>query len=598
MHIGWYPNPVALGPSGVDWGDMPAWLSAVGTVVALLFAAIAAKAAQRVYQIEFQRDVLAEQTRRQQEDRQRRAQAVLVSGWPGGQTDDPGPQRWGAFVRNASETPVYQANVTVLHVHDPDRTERFTLPVIPPGSEPLFRPVSLDANTTHTSGDNTGTRSSSPSVGEYRVEITFTDSAGARWKRDQLGGLAEVQPELVIWADERRAAALAAYAAEFLTTHQVRLRFRTDRIERLRADVITAAEGEAPDVLVGPHDWLGELVRNRVVEPFTELSSQRRAAFDPDAVAAMTYGGDLYGLPYALDTVALIRNTALASEAPTTMEELIATGTALCDAGRADRVLLVQTDPYYMYPLLVAGGGWLFGRDGDRWNPREIGVATPESVAAFTRIRDLGERGAGLLRRDVDRDRATELFLAGRTPYLICACRVLNDARRAGLPIAVDPVPPFAGHPPVRPLTSVHGFYLVARGRNKSLARTLVADYLVRSDVSMSLFETQPRPPALRSALEATCDDPTIAGFYDQWRTGDPMPALPQMGQVWSLLGRMQLDLIAGTEVESRARQLEKDIRAALDGDQQTSWSSRILPIPRVLHRSDADSTRERSATR
>ncbi|GAA4444833.1 hypothetical protein GCM10023170_022770 [Phytohabitans houttuyneae] len=547
-----------------DWGDVPTWLSSIATILALLFAALAALGAQRVYRIESERDRVAADARRQQEAFQRRTQAALVSAWWGWDRD-----RWGAFVRNASETPVYQVSLTVLDVHDPNVGERVDLPIVPPSADPAFHPSEL----------GTGLIADGARAVDYRVEVTFTDSAGVRWIRDQLGRLSELRPEVLIWADQRRADALRRFAADFLATHGVRLRFRTEQLERLHALLVDGGDGdEVPDVVVGPHDWVGDLAARGLIEPLV-MSHRRREAFLPEAIEAMTWNGELYGVPYALDTAVLLRNTDLAPEQPATFEELLASGQALRAAGRADEALVVQVgaegDPYYMYPLLLAAGGWLFGRDAaGRPDPTRLGVTAPETVAAFARIRGLGARGAGVLRREIDKDRATALFEAGRTPYLICASRVVTDARRAGLSFAVGPVPAYEGHAAVRPFTSVHGFFLTKRGRNKTIAQDLAAHYLTRTDVAQALYDLQPRPPALRSALdEVVARDAVMAAFYAECRSGDPMPSRPEMRQVWTALARAEVDLVEGAEVEPVVRRLAQSLQDALPAAR--------LPAPR-----------------
>jgi arabinogalactan oligomer/maltooligosaccharide transport system substrate-binding protein len=179
-----------------------------------------------------------------------------------------------------------------------------------------------------------------------------------------------------------------------------------------------------------------------------------------------------------------------------------------------------------------------------------------------------------VLRPEIDRERATALFGAGRTPYLVCASRVVTDALRAGLRFAVGPVPPFEGHEPVRPLTSVHGFFLTRRGRNKTIAQDLAAHYLTRNDVALALYELQPRPPALRSALdEVVGRDEMMAAFHAQCRAGDLMPSRPEMRQVWNALAKAEVELVDGAETEPVVRRLAQALRAAVPAAE--------LPAPR-----------------
>ena len=57
--------------------------------------------------------------------------------------------------------------------------------------------------------------------------------------------------------------------------------------------------------------------------------------FDPLAVKGMTFDGQLYGVPYSVENIALFRNTDLAPDCPTTMEDLVATGQQLVNDGKA-----------------------------------------------------------------------------------------------------------------------------------------------------------------------------------------------------------------------------------------------------------------------
>jgi arabinogalactan oligomer / maltooligosaccharide transport system substrate-binding protein len=557
---------VVLARSGADWGDVPTWLASLATILALLFAAVAAVTAHRAYRMESDRDRVSAQARQEQEASLRRAQAVLVSAWWGRRPEEPGGRPgggpgggWGAFVRNASETPVYLATLTMLDIHHPDASEHLDLAIVPPSAQPAFHPSGLAGDPPVQDGQQ---------AVDYRVEITFTDSTGVRWIRDQHGLLSELQPEVLIWADEQRAGALARFAEEFLTRNGVKLRFHAGRTDTLRQELILAAGAEhAPDLVVGPHDWVDELVRRGVIEPLA-LSARRRQDFVPQAITAMTYRDELYGVPYALDTVVLVRNTDLAPDPPGAFEEMLATGEALRAAGRADQAFAMQVgaggDPYYMYPVLLAAGGWLFGRDGGgRLDTGVTGLGAPETLAAFERFAGLGGRGSGALRPEVDRDRATDLFCAGRTPYLICSSGAFSAARQVRLSFAVGPVPPFAGFPAVRPFVSVHGFFLTRRGRNKAIAQNLAAHYLTRADVSLALYDTQPRPPALRAALDQALErDPVMADFYRECQGGDLLPSISRMGEIWRLLARTEVELLNGAAVASTVRRLADAVRS------------------------------------
>jgi hypothetical protein len=65
----------------LDWGDVPTWLSAASSLLALAFAAVAVFLARRTFDIESRRDQVTADERRMQHARERRSLASSVSAW-------------------------------------------------------------------------------------------------------------------------------------------------------------------------------------------------------------------------------------------------------------------------------------------------------------------------------------------------------------------------------------------------------------------------------------------------------------------------------------------------------------------------------------
>lgn len=107
----------------IMWGDVPQWVSACGSLLTLVFAAAAVVATRRTLRIEHKRDRVNAQARVAQELSTRRAQAALVSVWWGQSQDG----RSGAFLRNASEAPIYQVYLTVKGSDDHCAAPKLTM---------------------------------------------------------------------------------------------------------------------------------------------------------------------------------------------------------------------------------------------------------------------------------------------------------------------------------------------------------------------------------------------------------------------------------------------------------------------------------------
>ena len=128
-----------------------------------------------------------------------------------------------------------------------------------------------------------------------------------------------------MWVDAERSPALKDIAAKFKADTGIEVKLVIKDFAAVRDDFITQVPtGKGPDLIVGPHDWLGKFVQNGVVAP-VELGD-KAADFPESAIKAMTYDGQTYGVPYSIENIALLRNTDLAPEPPATLDEVIADG--------------------------------------------------------------------------------------------------------------------------------------------------------------------------------------------------------------------------------------------------------------------------------
>jgi hypothetical protein len=173
----------------VDWGDAPTWINIVVTAIALCAAIRGARTAQKVYEIESQRDEVAADERRARSGAERRTQADKVAAWctqwevpltPSGQQFE-----YGAIIKNASDLPIYDITVEFCYIRQTaggvsSRRSAYPIPVIPPQETERAGADELMGRSTDQLGHV-----------NYAVAIEFRDTAGIRWRRDIHGKLAE-----------------------------------------------------------------------------------------------------------------------------------------------------------------------------------------------------------------------------------------------------------------------------------------------------------------------------------------------------------------------------------------------------------------------
>ncbi|MFF0862000.1 extracellular solute-binding protein [Nonomuraea sp. NPDC003560] len=345
---------------------------------------------------------------------------------------------------------------------------------------------------------------------------------------------------LTVWADDSRAKPLQDLAAAFQKARGVRVKIVQKSMGGLRDDFISQTPtGQGPDLIAGPHDWLGKLVQNGVVAPI-DLGATA-AAFPKLALDAMRYEGQTYGLPYAIESVALLRNTKLAPKRPQTFGELVAAGQKLVRDGKADFPVGLPVDPkagspYHLYPLQTSFGSSVF--DGG-----ELGIDDKGGLAFAAYLRGLAE--AKVISTSLSGEIATDAFREGRTPYLVTGPWDAPALARSGLAFSVEPVPP-AGDQPARPFVGVQGFYVSAKSANPILANDFLLNFLATPDAQRELYAAGGRPPALTSLREELRGDLVLTGFAEAALAGSPAPNVPAMDAVWGDWGLSQLAIITG----------------------------------------------------
>ncbi|MET8348724.1 MULTISPECIES: maltose ABC transporter substrate-binding protein [unclassified Micromonospora] len=362
--------------------------------------------------------------------------------------------------------------------------------------------------------------------------------------------------KLVIWADDKRTAALKPFAEKFGQENGVTVEVEAVSKD-LQTNFVTASQqGSGPDVVVGAHDWIGNLVQNGAIDP-VQLAAEQKSAFNETAIKAVTFNGQLYGVPYAQENLALIRNTELAPEAPKTIEDLVATGKQLKTAKKATETLCLQVgqngDAYHIYPLYTSAGGYLFGTgaNGD-YDPKDLGVGKPASIEAFKKIGALGEKGAGVLKRSIADTNSIATFTSKKCAFLVSGPWAVADVKKANIKYDISAIPGFAGGKEAQPFVGVQAFYVATKGKNKALAQEFVANYTTTPELAVALYNAEPRPPALTAALEQVKgSDPDLAKFQEAGRNGQVLPAIPAMAAIWDPFGKAEAAVIGGADPTS-----------------------------------------------
>lgn len=387
--------------------------------------------------------------------------------------------------------------------------------------------VALLAAACGNGGGTTPETTATPTPTDPAPETTTTASADSgESPGDDVDGL-------LIWTDEARVDIFIELGQEFETAYGVPVSVEQLGFGDIRDQFkILAPAGEGPDIIIGAHDWLGELAEDALLAEI-DLGDKRSLFLDA-AVDAFTYDGVLIGMPFLTENIAFFYNPELVPEWPETWDEVRSIAEQLEAAGTVEQgYVLQQADPYHFFPVMTAHGGYVFGFDTQgSYDPDQVGLDSDGSIAAAVWLDEMVADGH--LVADTDWEIMHTMFEAGDAAMMISGPWALGRIRDSGIPYVVAQIP--AAGEEGRPFLGVHGFMINAFSEQRLLAETFLIEFVATESTMQELFDAIPHTSAYLPLREQLADE-DLAAFAAAGTNGLPMPAIPEMSAVWSSWG-------------------------------------------------------------
>jgi arabinogalactan oligomer / maltooligosaccharide transport system substrate-binding protein len=352
---------------------------------------------------------------------------------------------------------------------------------------------------------------------------------------------------LRIWTDKDRRADVTKIANAWAATRGVDVVVVEKGFGDIRDGLKTVQPESAPDVIIGAHDWTGQLAADGSVVPINPKKAVRKQ-FPKYALDAFSYGGKLFGAPVALENIGLVVNTRLA-KVPKNWADLEKRALAFKNRAADNLALAVPQAPagdaYHMYPFFSGLGGYVFGKlKNGALSAKKIGVANKTFLKNASLV-DKWNR-EGLINSKVNYDVAKNSFLKEKAAYWITGPWEADTLKTSGLSFRIVQVPKIKFRSV--PFLGVQGFMVTrfAAGHGVgSLAKDLVGAYIMRSASQKALAAANNRFPA-NTAAGKQVRDGVLAQFGRASTGGVPMPNIPQMSSVWEELGGAWLKATKG----------------------------------------------------
>lgn len=297
------------------------------------------------------------------------------------------------------------------------------------------------------------------------------------------------------------------------------------------ADKITAAvpRGKGPDVFIYAQDRLGGWIASgNTVEPLDFfLDDKIKGRYLKATMDAMTYQGNVYGLPLNFKVITLIYNKKLMQTPPRTSAELVATARKLTGGGRFG-LAYWYSDFYYHAALMNGFGGGVFGPG------RKPTINSPANIKSLDLLNKwIGQK---FMPEEPSTALITALFNQGKAAMVFSGPWFLGEISK-DIQYGLAPLPTLneAGGKPMRPWMTVEGVYIAAPSKNKDAAFELLK-YLTDVPAAKVLALEGRQTPANKGvyADPQVAKDPILAAFRKQVDVAVPMPNFPEMSMVWS----------------------------------------------------------------
>jgi len=337
---------------------------------------------------------------------------------------------------------------------------------------------------------------------------------------------------LIVWESKEFRTRMEAIAKAFTDQYNIPVKVEEvnepDQINKLMND---GPAGVGADIVIFPHDNLGKAVAAGLLLPNDYFADQTKEENSEASVKAFTFKDELYGYPRSVETYGLFYNKDLMANPPKSYEEIIEFAKTFNDPQNQKYALMWEiSNFYYAYSFLATPGGYVFGQNGT--DPADIGLNNDGAVKGATVYQSL-KQILPMNSGDATFDVKKGLFTSGKLALDINGPWAIADLKAEGVNFGIAPLPTIDGKPNVS-FSGVKGYAVNAFSKYPNASR-LFARFASTKESQLEDFKALGFLPANKEAAQdpAVTADPLVVGILEQFKNSYPMPAIPEMGNVW-----------------------------------------------------------------
>lgn len=381
----------------------------------------------------------------------------------------------------------------------------------------------------------------------------------------------DLKPEpgakLIVWEGKEQQAFLETIAKEFQAKYNVAVEFQEvnpgDQMTKLKTD---GPAGLGADVMITPHDHLGELVAAGLILPNDFYAEDVKSNFVKSSVDAVSTNGIIYGYPRNMETYLLFYNKNLVKkEDLATWDSIVKFAKGYNDPAKNKFGFMYEAGNfYYNYAFIAGNGGYVFGKNGT--DPKDIGLNTKESVEAMKFYQSLHD-ALPIKVADATADVKTNLFQTGKLPINLDGIWQLGNftKEKVGFDVGAVPLPPMPnGKKPV-PFAGVKSYFVSSFSKYPNAAKLFI-HFATSQDAMSKDYKLSGIIPA-RNGMEndaAIKDNELAKAFLEQFKTVQAMPSILEMRQVWGPATAALEPMWNGEDVQKSMDKAVADIKTGI----------------------------------
>lgn len=330
--------------------------------------------------------------------------------------------------------------------------------------------------------------------------------------------------------------------------------------ESVKKMILEGEAGTGADVFIIPHDVIGDGMNSSVIGMMGQYDDIIRDTYLDSAVKTIEFDGNLYGVPYLTESVAMIYNKTLLEKLCS--EGVIDSAEPAKDMNEIKELAQKYNDPannvwtirweagnsYTNHMFVTANGYRLFGEDGTDPDAAAFdSQSIIDGLKYFQSFRESWNVNSG----DTTWDTTVVEFAKGETPYLICGPWAMQDcykgAEENGFEVGVIPLPLFDGKQPYT-FSGIQVVCVSSYSKYPAAARAL-AMYVGSDEMLEFSYKNLAKLPAVKDAsrIAGLSEDVNSQAFMQQANYSIAMPSIPEISYFWTVAESMYRGVWDGT---------------------------------------------------